>query len=169
MELYCEFFFRSHGVQLLNWDNFDSSAMQKDKDLTRFEIAQKTDYETALAEIKNGRKTSHWMWYIFPQIAGLGLTDTSRFYAIKDQEEAAEYLKHPVLGKRLVTISRELLKLKSNNARMIFGVPDDMKLRSSMTLFALIPDADPVFQMVLDKYFDGQMDTQTRRILGLDT
>ncbi|HTE28276.1 DUF1810 domain-containing protein [Flavitalea sp.] len=142
--------------------------MSKDKDLTRFEIAQKTDYEVALDEIKKGRKTSHWMWYIFPQIEGLGLTDTSRFYSIKDVHEAVDYLKHPVLGKRLVAISGELLKLKSNNARMIFGIPDDMKLRSSMSLFASIPATDPVFQLVLDKFFDGQTDPQTMRILGLD-
>ena len=142
--------------------------MQKDKDLRRFETAQKSDYETALTEIKNGRKTSHWMWYIFPQIAGLGITDTSRFYSIKDPEEAVEYLKHPVLGKRLVEISMELLKLESNNARMIFGVPDDMKLRSSMTLFASMPGADPVFQLVLNKFFDGEPDPKTIKILDSD-
>ena len=140
--------------------------MPKDKDLTRFVIAQKADYEAALAEIKKGRKTGHWMWYIFPQIEGLGLSDTSRFYSIKDSEEANEYLKHPVLGSRLVAISRELLKLKSNNARMIFGVPDDMKLRSSMTLFASVPDTNPVFQLVLEKFFDGQTDPETMRIIG---
>ena len=143
--------------------------MSKDKDLSRFLTAQKSDYEIALAEIKNGRKTSHWMWYIFPQIAGLGLTDTSRFYSIKDSEEAAEYLEHPVLGKRLIEISKELLKLKSNNARMIFGVPDDMKLRSSMSLFASMPGTNPVFQLVLDKFFDGEPDPKTMRILDSDS
>jgi uncharacterized protein (DUF1810 family) len=143
--------------------------MSKDKDLSRFITAQKSDYEIALAEIKNGRKTSHWMWYIYPQIAGLGMTDTSRFYSIKDSEEAAEYLMHPVLGKRLIEISKELLQLKSNNARMIFGVPDDMKLRSSMSLFASMPGTDPVFQLVLDKFFDGEPDPKTMRILGSDT
>jgi uncharacterized protein (DUF1810 family) len=142
--------------------------MSKDKDLARFLTAQKSDYETALAEIKKGRKTSHWMWYIFPQIAGLGSTDTSRFYSIKDSDEAAEYLNHPVLGKRLVEISMELLKLQSNNARMIFGVPDDMKLRSSMSLFASMPDTDPVFQLVLEKFFDGETDPKTMGILNSD-
>jgi uncharacterized protein (DUF1810 family) len=141
--------------------------MSKEKDLTRFITAQTTDYEVALAEIKKGRKTSHWMWYIFPQIEGLGLSDTSRFYSIKDPEEAAEFLKHPVLGKRLVAISKELLKLKSNNARMIFGVPDDMKLRSSMSLFASIPGADSVFQSVLDKFFDGETDAKTMQLISL--
>ena len=141
--------------------------MSRDKDLKRFEIAQKTDYELALAEIKKGRKTSHWMWYIFPQVAGLGLSDTSRFYSIKDLEEAAEYLRHPVLGSRIIAISKELLKLKSNNARMIFGIPDDMKLRSSMTLFASIPDTNPIFQLVLDKFFEGKTDPYTMKIIGL--
>ena len=140
--------------------------MSKEKDLQRFLTAQKSDYELALSEIKKGRKVSHWMWYIFPQIAGLGLTDTSRFYAIKDSDEAAEYLRHPVLGKRLIEISRELLKQKSNNARMIFGVPDDMKLRSSMSLFASLPDTDPVFQQVLDKFFEGEPDAKTIQILS---
>jgi uncharacterized protein (DUF1810 family) len=141
--------------------------MSKEKDLTRFITAQTTDYEVALAEIKKGRKTSHWMWYIFPQIEGLGLSDTSRFYSIKDPEEAAEFLKHPVLGNRLVAISKELLKLKSNNARMIFGVPDDMKLRSSVSLFASIPGADSVFQSVLDKFFDGETDAKTMQLISL--
>ena len=140
--------------------------MPNEKNLTRFIIAQKTDYETALAEIKKGRKTSHWMWYIFPQIQGLGLSETSRFYSIRDLEEATEYLHHPSLGTRLIAISIELLKLKASNARMIFGVPDDMKLKSSMTLFASLPGADPVFQKVLDKYFDGEADRETLRIIG---
>src|SRR5918993_4615385 len=140
--------------------------MSKDKDLTRFEIAQKTAYETALAEIKNGRKTSHWMWYIFPQIQGLGLNETSKFYAIRDKGEATDYLQHPILGSRLIAVCTELLKVNSNNARMIFGTPDDMKLRSSMTLFASIPGANPVFQSVLDKFFDGEPDPKTMRILA---
>ena len=134
--------------------------------LQRFLDAQATDYFQALAELKAGRKRSHWMWYIFPQIQGLGFSSTSQHYAIRDAAEAAAYLAHPVLGARLREISGELLKLSSSSAGSIFGSPDDLKLRSSMTLFAAVPGADPVFQAVLDKYFGGQPDAQTLRRLG---
>jgi uncharacterized protein (DUF1810 family) len=133
--------------------------------LERFIAAQSRDYEVALSEIKNGRKQSHWMWYIFPQIQGLGLTETSRFYAIKDIGEAQEFLEHPVLGNRLVSISRELLKLNSNDAHEIFGSPDDLKLKSSMTLFSSVDNADPVFKLVINKFFNGSMDGQTLEII----
>jgi uncharacterized protein (DUF1810 family) len=123
------------------------------------------DYPIALAEIKNGRKRSHWMWYIFPQITGLGFSSTSQFYAIKDIDEANAYLKHPVLGYRLVEITTALLELPTNDARQIFGFPDDMKLRSSVTLFLQIKNASPVFQKVLNKFFNGQPDEQTLQIL----
>lgn len=136
------------------------------ENLQRFIDAQKCDYETATSEIKNGRKRSHWMWYIFPQIRGLGSTETSRYYGIKDLEEANLYLQHPTLGKRVSAISRELLQLKDNDANKIFGSPDDMKLKSSMTLFALAKDADPVFQLVLDKFFKGLKDEKTIAILN---
>lgn len=135
--------------------------MHPDFNLQRFISAQETDYSTALSEIIKGKKQSHWMWYIFPQIEGLGFSETSKFYAIKDLKEAEEYLKHPVLGRRLVEISSELLKLKINNAHQIFGSPDDMKLHSSMTLFSLITGADPVFQNVLNKFFEGKKDERT--------
>ncbi|MGN6616253.1 MAG: DUF1810 domain-containing protein, partial [Ilyomonas sp.] len=127
--------------------------MNDKTNLKRFIDAQETSYQTALSEIKNGRKRSHWMWYIFPQIQGLGFSQTSRYYAIKNLNEAEDFLQHPLLGKRLVEISNELLKLPSGNATSIFGNPDDLKLRSCMTLFAAVPNADPVFQSVLDKYF----------------
>jgi len=104
--------------------------------LKKFLDAQDKSYEKALSEIKNGQKKSHWIWYIFPQIKGLGLSETSKFYAIEDLDEAAAYLNDPVLGKRLVQISQELLDLKNLSARQIFGSPDDMKLKSSMTLFS---------------------------------
>jgi uncharacterized protein (DUF1810 family) len=130
-------------------------------DLQRFIDAQQGDYATALSEIKNGRKRSHWMWYIFPQVQGLGFSSTSKHYAIKDIDEARAYLAHPVLGKRLIEISSELLKLPANDANSIFGSPDDMKLRSSMTLFAEVPGADGVFQKVLDKFFNNEKDTLT--------
>jgi uncharacterized protein (DUF1810 family) len=133
--------------------------------LERFIAAQSKDYEVALSEIKNGRKQSHWMWYIFPQIQGLGLTETSRFYAIKDIGEAEEFLEHPVLGSRLISISRELLKLNSNDAHEIFGSPDDLKLKSSMTLFSSVNNADPVFKLVINKFFNGSMDGKTLEII----
>jgi uncharacterized protein (DUF1810 family) len=134
--------------------------------LQRFLDAQATDYAQALAEIKAGRKRSHWMWYIFPQVQGLGFSETSRFYGIKDLAEATAYLQHPVLGSRLVSISEELLKLPGSNATSIMGSPDDMKLKSSMTLFAGVPGAGPVFQQVLAKFFGGVPDGKTQQLLG---
>jgi uncharacterized protein (DUF1810 family) len=129
--------------------------------LQRFLDAQQRDYENALSEIKNGRKRSHWMWYIFPQIHGLGFSETSRFYAIRNKNEAAEYLQHPVLGKRLIEISNALLDLDTNNATSVFGSPDDLKLKSSMTLFSSLSDTNPVFEKVLQKFFDGKKDDKT--------
>lgn len=139
--------------------------MPQENNLKRFIDAQQTSYKTAFTEIKNGRKRSHWMWFIFPQIQGLGFSETSRFYGIKDIEEAEEYLKHPILGNRLVEISNALLGLQLNNANQIFGSPDDMKLKSCMTLFAALPDTNPVFQLVLKKFFDGTKDNKTLQIL----
>jgi len=133
--------------------------------LQRFLDAQQRSYETALAEIRQGKKRSHWMWYIFPQIQGLGFSETSRYYAIKDIAEAIDYLDHPVLGNRLITISRSLMQLTNQTAYQVFGSPDDMKLHSCMTLFTSLPGADPVFRQVLDKYFAGQPDKKTLQIL----
>jgi len=137
-----------------------------DNSLKRFTEAQENSYAVAFSEIQQGRKKSHWMWFIFPQIAGLGFSETSRFYAIKDLQEAAGFLRHPVLGPRLINISRELLYLKTNDAHQVFGSPDDLKLRSSMTLFSSLPDADPVFQLVLEKYFKGVKDIKTLHIIS---
>jgi uncharacterized protein (DUF1810 family) len=134
--------------------------------LQRFTDAQKADYEIALSEIRSGRKRSHWMWYIFPQIHGLGFSETSKFYALKSVDEAKEYLSHPVLGKRLIEISKALLDLPSVNAHSIFGSPDDVKLKSSMTLFASLPNADRVFQSVLEKFFYGEKDDKTLKIIS---
>jgi uncharacterized protein (DUF1810 family) len=106
------------------------------------------------------------MWFIFPQIAGLGFSETSRHYAIKDLQEAAGFLNHPVLGSRLINISRELLKLKTNDAHRVFGSPDDLKLKSAMTLFSMLPEADPVFQTVLEKFFNGEKDIKTLRLIS---
>jgi uncharacterized protein (DUF1810 family) len=139
--------------------------MMKEHDLSRFLIAQEKGYTLALAEIKGGRKRSHWMWYIFPQIAGLGYSETSKFYALKDQAEAEAYLNHPVLGSRLIEISKALLELEDNHAARIFGSPDDMKLKSSMTLFGTLPGTDPVFTKVLAKYFNDIQDWVTLRLL----
>ena len=140
--------------------------MNKQNDLERFITAQETNYHIALSEIKQGKKQSHWMWYIFPQIQGLGFSEMTKLYAIKDLDEAQEFLRHPVLGKRLMDICNELLQLKSNDAHAIFGRPDDIKLRSSMTLFAAVNDTDPVFQLVLDKYFKGEKDHATVQIIS---
>ena len=129
--------------------------------LDRFLIAQNQYYETALREIQAGQKRSHWMWFIFPQIDGLGFSETARYYAIKDLQEAKEYLKNPVLSAHLIEISKALLLVKSNDAREVMGWPDDMKLRSSMTLFALADPQCEVFAQVLQKFFDGKMDEKT--------
>lgn len=136
-------------------------------DLQRFLDAQERDFETALSEIRGGRKRSHWMWYIFPQIAGLGFSSTSKFYAVKDKQEADDYLRHPVLGKRLVEISNALLEIEGKTANQIFGSPDDAKLKSSMTLFGALENTDPVFQEVLDKFFDGAKDEKTLKLIGV--
>ena len=135
--------------------------------LDRFLDAQRGDYAAALTEVRRGRKISHWMWYIFPQIAGLGQSSTARYYSIRDLEEAREYYAHPVLGPRLREISGVLLELRGSDPVAVFGSIDSMKLKSSMTLFAVAAPDDPVFQQVLDKYYGGEQDALTLRILGL--
>lgn len=135
--------------------------------LKRFTEAQYRDYEQALKEIKNGRKESHWMWYIFPQLKGLGRSYTSDFYGIVDLDEAKAFLQDPYLGKNLQEISEALLNLDNDNATQIMGRPDDMKLKSSMTLFALAKPECEVFQKVLDKFFHGERDQRTVEILQL--
>ncbi len=139
--------------------------MTTNYNLQRFLNAQEKDYWVALSEIKNGKKQSHWMWYIFPQIQGLGLSETSKFYAIKNIHEAEEFLNHPILGSRLIDICNELLNLETGDAYKIFGSPDDMKLFSSMTLFSSLPRTKPVFQKVLNKFFDGKKDEKTLVII----
>jgi uncharacterized protein (DUF1810 family) len=139
--------------------------MSSDNHLKRFLDTQAHDYATALTEIKGGRKRSHWMWYIFPQIGGLGYSVMARRYAIADLPEAAAYLAHPTLGPRLIEIARLLLALPGSNANAVMGSPDDLKLRSCMTLFSLVPGADPVFEAVLKKYFDGQKDPATLQLV----
>ncbi len=148
----------------------DRDAPGNDQDsfhLSRFLQAQNPDYEQALAEIKGGRKRSHWMWYIFPQFDGLGFSSTSRFYSIKSLAEARAYLDHPVLGPRLVECAEAALAAKGQTAHEIFGSPDDMKLRSCATLFAHVSSPGSVFHRLLDRYFQGRKDEQTLRLLGV--
>ncbi|HJR68425.1 MAG TPA: DUF1810 domain-containing protein [Gammaproteobacteria bacterium] len=134
-------------------------------DLDRFVVAQRTSYERALGEIKAGRKHSHWMWYVFPQLAGLGFSATSKRYAIKSLDEARAYLAHPILGPRLAQCASAALAVEGRTAWEIFDSPDDVKLRSCATLFAAVAGRDSVFQRLLDKYFDGAPDSETLRLL----
>lgn len=138
--------------------------------LNRFLTAQQRDYSRALAEIRNGRKVSHWMWYIFPQIDGLGRSSTAVHYAIKSRAEAVAYLDHELLGPRLIEISRALLDVEGRTAQEIFGVPDVYKLRSSMTLFdAVQADSErptSVFGEVLERYYQNQHDQRTIDLLA---
>ena len=136
-------------------------------DLSRFVEAHNQSYETALKEIKNGHKYSHWMWYIFPQIQGLGRSSTSQYYAIKNYDEALAFLNDEYLGGHLIEISQALMQLDSDNPTEIFGKPDDMKLRSCMTLFAAVSDDNSIFHQVINKYFDGKPDKRTLAILQL--
>jgi uncharacterized protein (DUF1810 family) len=136
-------------------------------DLARFLQAQAGVYERALAEIAAGYKRSHWMWYIFPQFDGLGYSSISQQYAIKSLDEARAYLAHPVLGPRLTACCEAALGVQGHSARDIFGSPDDLKLRSCATLFALVSAQDSVFQRLLEKYYGGQRDAKTLRLLDL--
>ncbi len=136
-------------------------------DLTRFVRAQDTVYGQALSEIRSGRKRSHWMWYIFPQLDGLGFSSTSRFYGIKNRDEASAYLAHPLLGPRLRECAEAALAVAGRSAREIFGSPDDLKLRSSATLFACVSPPDSVFERLLQKYYHGERDEKTLQLLGI--
>jgi uncharacterized protein (DUF1810 family) len=137
--------------------------------LSRFVSAQARDYEIAREELRNGRKRTHWIWYIFPQIDGLGYSANSKFYAIKSKAEAQKYLEHPLLGARLLECANILLKLEGRSASEIFGSPDDLKLKSSMTLFAAVQSQEPAFARVLDKYFQGKRDITTIELLDQHT
>lgn len=139
--------------------------MEKTFDLSHFTEAHRQFYQIALREIRNGRKSSHWMWYIFPQIYGLGRSSTSQYYAIQSLEEAIAFLNDDYLGGNLLEICNALLALETNRPTEVFGKPDDMKLRSCMTLFALVSEDNSVFHKVLEKYFDGKPDHRTLSIL----
>ncbi|HSB33720.1 MAG TPA: DUF1810 domain-containing protein [Nitrospirota bacterium] len=135
-------------------------------DLNRFISAQEGIYDRVLAELRGGLKRSHWMWFIFPQIDGLGFSPTTRHYAIKSLEEAKRYLGHPVLGARLTECAEAVLAVQGRSVSDIFGYPDDMKLQSSMTLFALVAGTNSVFERVLEKYYQGKRDARTLQIVG---
>lgn len=135
-------------------------------DLARFVDAQAGDYDRALGEIASGRKRSHWMWYIFPQLRGLGTSSMAQRYAIRSAAEAEAYLRHPVLGPRLQACAEAAVGVPERSAREVFGAPDDLKLRSSATLFAQVSPAGSVFHRLLDRYFDGAPDRATLDLLG---
>ena len=135
-------------------------------DLSRFVQAQERSFPRALSEIKNGRKESHWMWYIFPQFRGLGHSETSRRYSIRSVSEAKAYLEHPVLGPRLRKCCEAALAVEGRSAHAIFGSPDDLKLNSCATLFAHVSPAGSVFHRLLDKYFEGRPDDKTLNLIG---
>ena len=134
--------------------------------LSRFVHAQRNDYAQALSELRAGRKRSHWIWYIFPQIEGLAFSSTSKRYAIKSAEEARAYLDHPILGPRLLECAGALLRVEGRSATEILGSPDDMKLKSSATLFSSVLPAGSVFDRLLEKYFRGERDSKTLQLLG---
>lgn len=139
--------------------------MIADTGMNRFIRAQENIYPQVVNELKNGEKTTHWMWFIFPQIEGLGLSSTSKYYSIKTIAEAKEYLMHPLLGKRLLECSNILLDIEGKSAESIFGYPDNLKLQSSMTLFSSISSESTIFLNVLNKYFNKKKDQKTLDIL----
>lgn len=124
-------------------------------------------YATALAEMKHGHKDTHWMWYVFPQIQGLGLSGTTAYFSIKDLDEAKDYYNHPVLGQRLIEITSVLLDIESSDPVQVFGIPDAFKLRSFMTLFKYAAPENDLFQRVLEKFCQGEVDYKTLEILGI--
>jgi len=148
-------------------DSNASSPDQDPYDLNRFLRAQANDYTQALSEIQSGRKRSHWIWYIFPQIDGLGFSSTSKHYAIKSLAEAQAYLDHPILGPRLIECAEAATRIEGRSATEIFGSPDDMKVRSCATLFACVSPAGSVFERLLAKYYQNERDGKTLRLLGI--
>jgi len=143
----------------------DGDLTVRPEDLPRFLDAQEGEYSLALGELKRGRKESHWIWFIFPQIDGLGHSSTSKHYAIKSLEEARAYLKHPVLGSRLNECCEAVLALAERDISKVLGYPDDLKFRSCMTLFAEAAGRESIFAKLLDKYFGGKCDERTLEIL----
>ncbi len=146
----------------------DSRSTDDPYHLSRFARAQEDDYEQALAQIASGRKRTHWMWYIFPQIDGLAHSSTSKFYSIKSVEEAKAYLDHPILGPRLLECAEAVVRIEGRSATEIFGSPDDLKLWSCATLFAFVLPPSSVFDRLLWKYFGGGRDGKTLQLLGIE-
>jgi uncharacterized protein (DUF1810 family) len=140
--------------------------MAKPFDLDRFLTAQEDAYETALDELRSGRKRSHWIWFVFPQLAGLGHSPTAQFYAIRSLEEAQSYLAHPILGPRLHECLKVLQLLETNDAKTVFGELDAMKFRSSLTLFAEADPGDAIVEAALERWFGGERDPKTLQLLG---
>jgi uncharacterized protein (DUF1810 family) len=143
------------------------SAVEDRFDLERFVAAQEGVYDQALAELRAGRKRSHWMWFVFPQVAGLGRSPTAQRYAISGIEEAQAYLAHPMLGPRLLECCQALLGLPDPDPSAVLGGTDALKLRSSVTLFAHARPEEPLFRSVLERWYGGRADDATERILGL--
>lgn len=135
-------------------------------DLERFVQAQAPVYDTVVEELRAGAKRTHWMWFVFPQLAALGRSATARYYGIADLAQAGAYLRHPVLGPRLVHCARLVLALEGRSASQVFGFPDELKLRSCMTLFESVAHSDPVFGQVLDRLYGGERDSATLRLLN---
>lgn len=140
--------------------------MSNKYNLERFLSAQEQSFDIALKEIKNGKKVSHWMWYIFPQIQGLGFSEISRYYSIIDLQESKLYLNHNILGNRLIKVSEILLTIEGKTANNIFAYPDDLKLKSCMTLFKYISPENSIFHKILDKYFNKEDDYKTLEIIN---
>jgi uncharacterized protein (DUF1810 family) len=147
-------------------DPDDARGTDDPYNLSRFLQAQEGDYDRALAEIRAGRKRTHWMWYIFPQLDGLAFSATSRHYAIKGVEEARAYLEHPVLGPRLRESAEAAVGVEGRSATAVFGSPDDLKLRSCATLFASVSPPGSVFDRLLEKFYGGVRDDKTLRLLA---
>jgi len=145
----------------------DAHGADDPHDLGRFMRAQRDDYERALSEISGGRKQSHWMWYTFPQLDGLAFSSTSRHYSIKGIDEARAYLDHPVLGPRLLECAEAAFRVEGRTASEIFGSPDDLKLRSCVTLFACVSTPGSVFDRLLGKFYRGERDGRTLQLLGM--
>lgn len=134
-------------------------------DLSRFVQAQQQTYDQALSELQRGRKQSHWMWYVFPQLDGLGFSPITKRFSIKSEDEARAYLKHPTLGPRLLECAEAILSIEGKSAREILGSPDDLKLKSCATLFAHVSPPGSVFERILEKFYSGERDAATLRLL----
>ncbi len=158
------------GVMQAGWTSYGDGRMEtyvsrEQFNLDRFVTAQEGEYERAVMEIRDGRKRTHWMWYIFPQLVGLGVSSMAKRYAIRNLEEARAYLEHPGLGPRLVGCMELVLAVEGRTAHEIFGSPDDLKLRSCATLFACVAEKGSVFERVLQKYYGGERDVRTLELL----